>query len=82
LVPPNTRIIFESGVSLTVDTENAPCKYPAELIEKHHPGHGLRFPAKARNKRGVTAWVEHPGRLAVGDVGRLHVPPRRLHPLM
>ncbi|MEM9370582.1 MAG: sulfurase [Pseudomonadota bacterium] len=82
LVPPNTRIIFESGLSLTIDTENAPCKYPAEVIEAHHPGHGKAFPAKARGKRGVTAWVEHPGLLSIGETGRLHVPPRRLHPLM
>ncbi|MEM9044756.1 MAG: MOSC domain-containing protein [Pseudomonadota bacterium] len=82
LVPPNTRLIFENGTALTVDTENEPCKYPADVIERHHPGHGRKFAYHARNKRGVTAWVEHPGRLSVGDSARLHVPPRRLHPLM
>lgn len=79
LVPPNSRLIFEHGVSLTIDMENAPCKYPAELIEAAHPGHGMAFPAKARNKRGVTAWVERPGRLSNGELCTLHVPPQRIY---
>lgn len=78
LVPPNARLIFESGAALTIDMENAPCKYPAEKIEAAHPGHGLAFPKKAVNKRGVTAWVERPGRLEIGAKGRLHIPPQRL----
>ena len=79
LIPPSSRLIFGNGVALTVDTENSPCKYPAEMIEAAHPGHGMAFPAKARNKRGVTAWVERIGVLAVGDVCRLHVPPQRIY---
>ena len=80
LIPPSTRLIFEAGVSLTVDTENAPCQYPAEMIEAAHPGHGKAFPAKARHKRGVTAWVERTGRLSVGDRCRVHIPPTRPWP--
>ena len=55
LIPPSSRLIFDGGVSLTVDMENAPCKYPAEMIEAAYPGHGMAFPATARSKRGVTA---------------------------
>ena len=79
LIPPNSRLIFENGVSLTVDMENAPCQYPAEQIEAAHPGHGKAFPAKARNKRGVTAWVERIGTLKLGDTCRLHIPPQRIY---
>ncbi|MEM7211808.1 MAG: sulfurase [Pseudomonadota bacterium] len=79
LIPPASRLIFENGVSLTVDTENAPCKYPAEQIELAHPGHGKTFPAKARNKRGVTAWVERIGSLKIGETCRLHIPPQRIY---
>ena len=79
LIPPNSRLIFEGGVSLTVDMENAPCKYPAEQIDLAHPGHGKAFPAKARNKRGVTAWVERIGVLARGERCRLHIPPQRIY---
>ena len=52
----------------------------AEKIEAAHPGHGKAFPVKAVNKRGVTAWVEHPGKISVGARARLHVPPQRLYP--
>ena len=52
----------------------------AEKIEAAHPGHGKAFPIKARHKRGVTAWVEKPGRIVRGESCRLHVPPQRLYP--
>lgn len=80
LIPPSSRLVFESGVNLVIDMENAPCKFPAEKIEAAHPGHGLAFPKKAVNKRGVTAWVEHPGPLTIGAVCHLHVPPQRPYP--
>jgi hypothetical protein len=80
LIPPASRLIFDSGVSLTVDTENAPCRFPADVIEANHPGHGRAFPKLARHKRGVTAWVERPGRIEIGEAVRLHVPPQRLYP--
>jgi hypothetical protein len=74
-IPPSSRLVFESGAGLAIDMENAPCKHPAEAIEAAHPGHGLRFPDVARGKRGVTAWVERPGRIEIGGKARLHVPP-------
>jgi len=74
-VPPSSRLVFEAGAGLVVDMENAPCRFPAEAIEAAHPGHGMRFPAHARGRRGVTAWVECPGRIGLGDTARLHVPP-------
>lgn len=80
LVPPASRLMFSGGACLTIDTENAPCRYPAEKIEEAHPGHGKSFPLKAKQKRGVTAWVEKPGHIAVGETCRLHVPPQRLYP--
>ncbi|MGF1446736.1 MAG: MOSC domain-containing protein [Pikeienuella sp.] len=78
-LPPASRLIAEAasaGPALVTDTENAPCKLPAAEIERAHPGHGAQFPKLARRKRGVTAWVERPGRLAIGDRLRLHVPER------
>ena len=74
-IPPSSRLVFEGGAGLVVDMENAPCRLPAEEIEAAHPGHGRRFPAHARGKRGVMAWVERPGRIALGESARLHVPP-------
>ncbi|HUV20369.1 MAG TPA: sulfurase, partial [Gammaproteobacteria bacterium] len=37
-IPPSTRMIFDGGASLVVDLENSPCKYPGEIIERHHSG--------------------------------------------
>lgn len=78
-IPPSSRLIFETGAVLTVDMRNGPCKFAAEVIDRHYPGQGLSFPAHARNRRGVTAWVERPGRIVVGDRARLHVPPQEIY---
>ena len=58
-IPPSTRMIFDGGASLVVDLENSPCKYPGEIIERHHPGFGKLFAKAAVGKRGVTAWLMH-----------------------
>lgn len=76
-IPPSSRLQTTSGLTLTVDMENLPCLYPAREIESEAPGHGKRFKAAATNRRGVTAWVERPGGLAVGDAVKLFIPDQR-----
>ncbi|MEL6278308.1 MAG: MOSC domain-containing protein [Pseudomonadota bacterium] len=78
-LPPGSRLIFENGTSIAVDMENGPCKFPAEIIEQHHPGKGLAFPKHAMGKRGITAWIEREGEIKLGDVCVLHVPPQRIY---
>lgn len=78
LIPPSSRLIFESGAALVSDMENGPCKFVGEEIEREHPGKGRAFPAKARERRGVCGWVERPGRIEIGMKARLHIPPQRL----
>jgi MOSC domain-containing protein YiiM len=73
-VPPNARLQGPDGVTITVDMENRPCVLPGRVIEGQHPGHGPKFKAAAKDKRGVTAWVERAGKLSVGDTMRLFVP--------
>ncbi|MEZ5714280.1 MAG: sulfurase [Paracoccaceae bacterium] len=73
-LPPSSRLQAESGACLVVDMENRPCQLPAKVIEGLHPGFGRGFKPAAEGRRGVTAWVERPGRLALGDRLRLHVP--------
>lgn len=73
-VPPSSRLQAPSGATLVIDTENRPCTYPARSIEAAHPGHGKLFKPAALGRRGVTAWVERPGRIALGDRLRLFVP--------
>ena len=66
-----------SGATLVIDMENQPCQYPAREIEADHPGYGKGFLPAARERRGVTAWVERPGAVAVGDTVALFVPTQR-----
>ena len=73
-VPPSSRLQGPGGVTLIVDMENRPCHLPARVIEAIHPGKGKAFKSAAQNRRGVTAWVERPGSLGLGDILRLHVP--------
>jgi hypothetical protein len=73
-LPPSSRLLADSGASITVDMENRPCTLPARPIEDRHAGYGKRFKPAAANRRGVTAWVEAEGRVAIGDRLRLFVP--------
>ncbi|MEO1140530.1 MAG: MOSC domain-containing protein [Pseudomonadota bacterium] len=76
-IPPSSRLQSETGTTLVVDMENRPCIWPGKEVEKDHPGVGKLFKPAAEHRRGVTAWVERPGPLALGDVLRLHVPDQR-----
>lgn len=78
-IPPSTRMLFAGGASLVVDLENSPCKYPGEIIERHHPGFGSLFAKAAVGRRGVTAWVEREGNISTGDSIQLYVPPQRIY---
>lgn len=73
-IPPSSRLQAANGACLTVDMENRPCVLPGREIDKDHPGLGPRFKRAALNRRGVTAWVECEGSVALGDRLRLHVP--------
>jgi hypothetical protein len=77
-VPPSSRLQVSSGASLTVDMENRPCTYLARDISKDHPDLGRGFKPAAAGRRGVTAWVEREGPVAVGDTIRLHIPDQPL----
>ena len=79
-VPPSSRLQGPGGVTLIVDMENRPCHLPAREIDAIHPGKGKAFKSAAQNRRGVTAWVERPGTLGLGDILRLHVPDQPVWP--
>lgn len=76
-VPPSSRLQAPSGLTPTIDMENLPCHLPAREIEADEPGHGKAFKSAANGRRGVTAWVERPGALALGDRLELFVPAQR-----
>lgn len=76
-IPPSSRLQSESGATLVVDMHNRPCNWPGKEIEKDHKGFGRKFRKAGEGRRGITAWVERPGALRLGDRIRLHVPDQR-----
>lgn len=76
-VPPSSRLQGPDGATIVIDMENRPCIYPGQEIEADEPGHGKAFKAAAKDRRGVTAWIQRPGTLRIGDSLRLHVPDQR-----
>lgn len=79
-LPPSSRLQSEAGTTLAIDMENRPCHLPAKVIDEDAPGHGKAFKAAAKGRRGVTAWVEREGPLAVGDILTLHIPDQPVWP--
>jgi hypothetical protein len=79
LLPPSSRMQFPSGATIVVDMENEPCRYPAEIIEKHNPEQKMGFVKAAKHKRGLTAWVEREGDVGLGDEIVIWIPPQRLY---
>lgn len=74
-IPPSSRLQDQAtGATLTVDMENRPCHLVSREIEAVHPGYGKAFKANADGLRGVTAWVEREGEIALGAGLRLHIP--------
>jgi len=76
-VPPGARLMNDAGTSLVIDMQNRPCHFPGQEVEKDRPGHGKAYKTAAKGRRGVTAWVEREGPIAVGDRLVLHVPDQR-----
>ncbi|MFN0194710.1 MAG: MOSC domain-containing protein [Aestuariivirga sp.] len=79
LLPPSSRMQFPSGATIVVDIENAPCRYPAEVIASHYPEPKVSFVTAAKNKRGVVGWIEREGEVTLGDPIVLWVPPQRIY---
>ncbi|MER5171760.1 sulfurase [Thioclava sp. GXIMD2076] len=77
-IPPSSRLQSEEGVSLVVDLENLPCVQPGIEIAKTYPDKGKAYKPAALGRRGVTAWVERPGGLRLGQLVDLWVPTQRV----
>lgn len=74
LIPPSSRLISDSGVSIVVDMINGPCRFVGAVIDETFPGKGKFFAKAAYNIRGITGWVEKTGVLKQQDSLRLHIP--------
>jgi hypothetical protein len=79
LLSPSTRLQFPSGAMIVVDAENHPCRYPADIIARHHPEQKKGFVAAAMHKRGVVGWVESEGVIGTGDRITVWIPPQRIY---
>ncbi len=81
-LPPATRLFFQRGAVLMVQGENLPCTVSGQAIQDQYPdqpGLASAFPSAGLHKRGVVAWVEHPGVIAVGDSVRADIPDQVLY---
>lgn len=75
-LPANTRLFFESGASIVIEGQNAPCRFAGRAIAGHteRPSDELTFPKAARRLRGVVASVERAGRIAPGEAVKIRLP--------
>lgn len=77
LIPPRTRLVFEGGVVIRVDGDNAPCRIAGGAIGEHVPGRDgldLLFPKVAKRRRGLVGYIEKPGEVRAGEAMLAHVP--------
>ena len=76
-LPPGTRLTFEQGPVLIVQGENDPCINVGRILQEQHPDRprlDTDFVKAAVHKRGVVAWVEHPGFISPGDKVSADIP--------
>jgi MOSC domain-containing protein YiiM len=65
-----TRLRFDGGVVLVIETENSPCRTPGEILAEEYPDQenlAARFAKEALGLRGLVGWVDQPGVIEVGE---------------
>jgi MOSC domain-containing protein YiiM len=83
LLPPGTRLVFESGAGLVVDGYNPPCTSAGNRIAARHPERSNLanlFVKAALHRRGLVAWVENPGSIRVGEQVTALLPSQPAYP--
>ncbi len=76
-LPPATRLTFPGGAVLIVQGENEPCVNVGRVFKEMLPSqihHESDFVKAAVHRRGIVAWVEHPGIITSGDLFTAEVP--------
>ena len=69
---PMTRLVFSGGAVLMLGGENIPCTIAGAMVERDYGSAAHKFPKAAIGLRGVTAWVERPGRICPADLIEVH----------
>ena len=80
-LPRGTRLFCEGGVILSIEAQNAPCRFAGAAIAGHtnRPEIELEFAKIAKRLRGVVASVEHPGTIAPGCAVTARIPEQWLY---
>ncbi len=73
-LPRMTRLEFPTGAVLMTGGVNNPCIISGRLVAHRYGTEPHKFPKAAFDLRGITAWVERPGDVHVGDAVRTHPP--------
>lgn len=76
-LPPRTLLFFEGGATLRIDGDNKPCRRAGRAIAAHHQGRDdlqFGFVKAGKHRRGLVAWVEKPGRIALGEAFEARLP--------
>lgn len=76
-LPARTLLFFEGGVTLKIDGDNGPCRLSGRSVASRFEGREdieLGFVKAAKNRRGLVAWVEKPGRITAGETFEARLP--------
>jgi hypothetical protein len=79
MLPRGTKLFFAGGLTLKVDGQNGPCRVSGRSIARNagmedEAAGALLFPQVAKRLRGLVAWVEKPGRIAIGEAVSVRLP--------
>jgi hypothetical protein len=79
MLPSGTLLFFKGGATVKVDAQNRPCRIAGRSVAENagmadREAGALQFPKVAKRLRGLVAWVEKPGTIAVGEEISVRVP--------
>lgn len=79
MIPSGTLLFFRGGVTIKVDSQNAPCRVAGASVARNaHMADeaigALEFPKAAKRLRGLVAWVEKPGVITRGEDVSVRIP--------
>jgi hypothetical protein len=79
MLPSGTLLFFKGGVTIKVDAQNGPCRFAGRQVAIRAgmadvEAGALEFPKAAKRLRGLVAWVEKPGTIAMGEEVSVRVP--------
>jgi hypothetical protein len=79
MLPAGTLLFFKGGATVKIDAQNGPCRFAGKQIAVRagmadEEAGALLFPKVAKRLRGLVAWVEKPGRVALGEEVSVRVP--------